>query len=90
MARGMQGNMAAQARIIGHDAVAVTFGATISGTDARGVALYVGVATDIVVVMESGNTATFQNVPAGTFMPILVTSVTSATVAVAADILAIY
>ena len=92
MARGVQGNMAAQARILGHDAVPVAFGATIPGTDSRGVALYVGIATSpLTVVMESGNSATFYNVPAGTFMPILVTEVTTATGATTSqDILAIY
>jgi hypothetical protein len=105
--RGVQGNMAAQARIMGHDAVAVTFGATIAGTESRGVALYVGAGpaditvrgvalyvgagpADITVKMESGNPAVFKAVPAGTFMPILVTEVTTATGATAADILAIY
>ncbi len=89
--RGVQGNMAAQARIMGHDAVAVTFGVTIAGTESRGVALYVGAGpADITVKMESGNPAVFKAVPAGTFMPILVTEVTTATGATAADILAIY
>lgn len=89
--KGVQGNMAAQARIMGHDAVAVTFGATIAGTESRGVALYVGAGpASITVKMESGNTATFKAVPAGTFMPILVTEVTGAVGAAAAEILAIY
>ena len=89
---GIQGNMAAQSRIMGHDAVAVTFGATIAGTESRGVALYVGVAVSLLeVTMESGNNATFYNVPAGTFMPILVTQIRTATGATTSqDILAIY
>ena len=91
-ARGVQGNMAAQARIMGHDAVAVTFGADIAGTESRGAALYVGIAVSVLeVIMESGNIATFYNVPAGTFMPILVTQVRVATGATTSqDILAIY
>lgn len=90
--KGVQGNMAAQSRIMGHDAVVVDFGVTIAGTESRGAALYVGIAVSVLtVVMESGNEATFYNVPAGTFMPILVTQVRVATGATTSqDILAIY
>lgn len=92
MARGVQGNMAAQVRVMGHDAVVVDFGIDIAGTESRGAALYVGIAVSVLtVIMESGNEATFYNVPAGTFMPILVTQVRVATGATTRqDILAIY
>jgi len=84
---GVQGNMAAQSRIMGHDAVAITASATkIPGTDTRGVALYVGSGPqDVTVTMESGTSTVFKGVAAGTFMPILVTHVT-----VGVDVIAIY
>ena len=67
---------------------------TITGTESRGVCLYVGAAmTSITVTMESGNSATFKGVTAGSFLPILVTAVTAATGAAALadnDILALY
>jgi hypothetical protein len=75
-------------RLFAHDAAAVTPGATqITGTTQRGVCLYVGGAGDLTVTMESGNSVTFTAVPAGTFLPILVTHVTAAT---ATAILALY
>jgi hypothetical protein len=39
-------------------------------------AIYVGGSGDLVVTMVSGDTATFPNIPAGTLLPIRVTSVT--------------
>ena len=87
MAKGVQGNQAAQARMFAHDAVSLVTGggnlntSTITGTDDRGVCLYIGVKmASIVVTMESGNSATFKGVNAGSFLPILVTAVTAATV----------
>ena len=47
----------------------------ISGTSDRGCCLYIGGAGNINVRMESGNVATFYNVNAGTFLPVLVTHV---------------
>tara|TARA_Y100000592_G_scaffold75020_1_gene117082 strand:- start:12 stop:518 length:507 start_codon:yes stop_codon:yes gene_type:complete len=63
----------------------------IPGTENRGVCLYVGDisgGSDVEVVMESGNTAMFKGVTAGSFLPVLVTSVTSNTTA--SEILALY
>jgi hypothetical protein len=63
----------------------------IPGTDNRGVCLYVGDisgGSDVEVVMESGNTAIFKGVTAGSFLPVLVTSLTSNTTA--SEILALY
>ena len=84
--KGVQGNLAAQVRMFAHDAVSLVTGGgtlntgTISGTDDRGVCLYIGIKmASIVVTMESGNTATFKNIVAGSFLPILVTAVTAAT-----------
>lgn len=44
-------------------------------------ALYVGTAGHVTVKMQGGQTVTFSNVPAGTFMPVRVTHVTTATTA---------
>ena len=41
----------------------------------RGACIYVGVAGDLDVEMESGKRVTFVNVPAGSFLPILVLKV---------------
>ncbi len=63
----------------------------IPGTENRGVCLYVGDisgGSDVEVVMESGNTANFKGVTAGSFLPVLVTSVTNGTTA--SEILALY
>ena len=57
----------------------------IPGTENRGACLYAGTAGNIEVEMESGETATFNNVPAGTFMPILVKRLVAGT-----DVLALY
>jgi hypothetical protein len=57
----------------------------IPGTENRGVCLYVGTLGNVQVEMESGETPTFNNVPAGTFMPILVKRLVAGT-----DVLALY
>ena len=90
--KGVQGNFAAQARVLGHDAVDLTAGSwpksdQIAGTKDRGVCLYIGTGGSITVTMESGNSVTFQNVPDGHFLPILVTHFTGGT---ATNVLAIY
>mgnify|MGYP003134440155 FL=1 len=86
--KGVQGNFAAQARVLGHDAAAISATATqIAGTEDRGVCLYVGTGGSVTVTMESGNSVTFQNVPDGHFLPILVTHFTGGT---ATNVLAIY
>ena len=83
--KGLAGNFQAQPRVFAHDAVGLT--ATqinsgtyvIPGTESRGVCLYVGKAMDsITVTMESGSQVIFKGVNAGSFLPILVTSVTAA------------
>jgi hypothetical protein len=44
-----------------------------------GAALYIGAAmTSITVIMESGNKVTYENIPAGTFMPVLCLTVCAA------------
>jgi len=74
--RGTQIKTADEVRVFAHDAVDLTPGgvlntATISGTESRGVCLYIGAdMTSITVTMESGSTPTFKGIPAGTFLPI--------------------
>ena len=84
--KGLAGNFQAQPRVFAHDAVGLT--ATqinsgtyiIPGTESRGVCLYVGRAMNsITVTMESGSTPViFKGISAGSFLPILVTSVVAA------------
>ena len=97
--RGVQIKTADEVRVFAHDAVDLTPGGvlnttTISGTESRGVCLYIGAEmTTITVTMESGNSIAFKGIPAGTFLPILITAVTAATGAAAlatSDILALY
>jgi hypothetical protein len=84
--KGLAGNFQAQPRVFAHDAVGLTAAQinsgtyVIPGTESRGVCLYVGRAMDsITVTMESGSTPViFKGVNAGSFLPILVTSVTAA------------
>jgi hypothetical protein len=89
--KGVQGNEAAQARVFAHDAVSISAdpNVRIPGTEDRGVCLYVGTGGTISVIMESGNPATFTNIPDGTFLPVLVTHLTSVASG-AQDILALY
>ena len=61
----------------------------IPNTQHRGACLYVGVAGNIGIELESGNTVTFRNVAAGSFLPVLAKRVTSA-IAVTGDVLALY
>jgi len=84
--KGLAGNFQAQPRVFAHDAVGLTAAQINSGTyvipntSDRGVCLYVGVKmATLEVTMESGNPVVFKGVNAGSFLPILVTSVTAAT-----------
>jgi|TARA_Y100000310_G_scaffold299835_1_gene335018 hypothetical protein len=88
---GVQANFADQARVFGHDAVAVAANTNVTGLS--NAALYVGGAGNVHVTMQSGNAAIFKQVNAGTFLPILVTGVdtrTATDASTATDILAIY
>ena len=88
--KGVQGNFAAQVRVFAHDAINVTPGAArIANTEDRGVCLYVGDSGDVEVIMESGNTIVFTNVPSGSFLPILATHVLAANTT-ATGIIALY
>ncbi len=84
--KGLAGNFQAQPRVFAHDVVGLTAAQINSGnyvipnTSDRGVCLYVGVKmTTLEVIMESGSQVVFKGVNAGSFLPILVTSVTEAT-----------
>ena len=84
--KGLAGNFQAQPRVFAHDAVGLTAAQINSGTyvipstSDRGVCLYVGVKmASIEVIMESGNPVILKGVNAGSFLPVLVTSVTAAT-----------
>ena len=67
---GLQGNIMAQPRVFGHDAVALTAGTgAIANTSERGVVIYNGRATepqDITIVTEAGNQVIFKSVQPGT------------------------
>lgn len=83
--KGLAGNFQAQPRVFAHDAVGLTAAQINSGTyvipntSDRGVCLYVGVKmATLEVIMESGNPVIFKGVNAGSFLPVLVTSVTAA------------
>lgn len=55
----------------------------------RGACLYIGVdVTELTVTMESGSEPTFKNIPAGSFLPILVTKIQEALTAPVTDVLA--
>jgi hypothetical protein len=63
----------------------------IPNTQKRGCCLYIGASTgltSLTVVMESGNTATFKTISAGTILPILVKRITSTLTT--NDVLALY
>ena len=73
----------------GANATLIVGSIDIPNTQTRGACLYVGVADDVGVILESGNAVTFLNVAAGSFLPVLVKRVTTAPAATG-DILALY
>jgi hypothetical protein len=92
--RGTQIKQADEVRVFAHDAAAVTpnDSVDISGTENRGVCIYIGSVAggaDVKVTMESGSIVTFKGLTAGSFLPILVTRVW-ATDTTATEILALY
>lgn len=79
---GVQIKQAKEVRVFAHSGKAVTASATrIENTDSRGVCIYVGGNGNLKVTMEDGVDVTFNNVVAGTFLPILVTHVLPGTTA---------
>ena len=73
----------------GADATLIVGSIDIPNTQHRGACIYVGVAGNIGIELESGNTVTFRNVAAGSFLPVLAKRVTSA-IAATGDVLALY
>ncbi len=87
---GLQGNMMAEPRVFGHDAVALTAGTgAIANTSERGVVIYSGknAAQDITIVTEAGTQIEFKNVQPGTVVgnttPMLATKLIAGTQCVA-------
>ena len=82
--RGLEGNMQAQPRVFAHDATnaspsGVAVGA-IADTETRGCCIYIGRPMDITVALEgSTGNVIFKGLAAGSFLPILATSVISYT-----------
>jgi hypothetical protein len=62
----------------------------VKSTPGPGVGLYIGVAGDITVIMESGKEVVFLGVAAGTFLPISILSVVALSGPTTAQVLAIY
>ena len=65
---GLEGNMMAQPRVFGHDAIALTAGTgAIANTGKRGAVIYNGgSAQSITITTEAGNDVIFKNVQPGT------------------------
>ncbi len=87
---GLQGNMMAQPRVFGHDAIALTAGTgAIANTSERGVVIYNGknAAQDITIVTEAGTEIEFKNVQPGIVVgnttPMLATKLIAGTQCVA-------
>ena len=75
--------------IAGGTAGSIKIHTSFIGSEERGCCLYVGVSGDVNAVMESGTAMLFVNVPAGSFLPILVKQVLN-TNTDAASMLALY
>ena len=73
----------------GNDATIVVSSIDIPNTQKRGCCIYVGVAADIGVVLESGSSVIFKAVPAGSFLPVLAIRLTTGPTATG-DIIALY
>jgi hypothetical protein len=80
---GVQIKQAKEVRVFAHDALNINTPSNtrLANTENRGVCIYVGGNGNLVVKMESGVDVTFNNVVAGTFLPILVTHVLPGTTA---------
>lgn len=82
--RGLEGNMQAQPRVFAHDATNASPSGTaigpIANTETRGCCIYVGRPMEITVTLEgSTGNVIFKGLAAGSFLPILATSVVSYT-----------
>ena len=105
MGKSIQVRQAKETRVFAHDGLNLVTGSSLNADAAnipgtanefgRGACVYVGKAMDeVTVTMESGKSLQFKGIAAGSFMPILVTAVTSATPSSGSladnDILALY
>jgi len=61
----------------------------IPNTQKRGCCIYVGVAADVGLVLESGSSVVFKAVPAGSFLPVLAKRLTTGPTSTG-DIIALY
>ena len=92
--RTINGNFASNPRVMVHDSLDATDlsgwdpaafpvgGYAIPNTEnpQRGACLYIGIATtELIVLLESGNTMTLTGLAAGSFLPILATQIVSMT-----------
>ena len=73
----------------GADATLVVGSIDIPNTEKRGCCIYVGVAGDIGITLESGSSVVFKGVPAGSFLPVLAKRVNT-TIPATGDIIALY
>ena len=73
----------------GADATLVVGSIDIPNTEKRGCSIYVGIAADIGVTLESGSSVVFKGVPAGSFLPVLAKRVNT-TITATGDIIALY
>tara|TARA_R100001443_G_scaffold65052_1_gene74407 strand:- start:4116 stop:4691 length:576 start_codon:yes stop_codon:yes gene_type:complete len=73
----------------GANATLVVGSIDIPNTQKRGCCIYVGVAGDIGVTLESGSSVIFKGVPAGSFLPVLAKRVNT-TILATGDIIALY
>jgi hypothetical protein len=73
----------------GADATLVVGSIDIPNTEKRGCCIYVGIAADVGIRLESGNDVIFKGVPAGSFLPVLAKRVNT-TIPATGDIIALY
>lgn len=73
----------------GADATLVVGSIDIPNTQKRGCCIYVGIAGDIGITLESGSSVIFKGVPAGSFLPVLAKRVNT-TIPATGDIIALY
>ena len=73
----------------GADATLVVGSIDIPNTEKRGCCIYVGVAADVGIRLESGKDVIFKGVPAGSFLPVLAKRVNT-TIPATGDIIALY
>jgi len=73
----------------GADATLVVGSIDIPNTEKRGCCIYVGIAADVGIRLESGKDVIFKGVPAGSFLPVLAKRINT-TIPATGDIIALY